>query len=977
MFPKPISTYIVSLNKLIQQPQEHLADTCCQFNDSDVWVHRALLLCRCPMPFLQRLFPGLEVAEASASSPAVYDLRGVSHALFQHLVAYWYTAVVPAGLAPHVQAMLDYWEKELDITLLPMAANDEETDEKARIGHLQDLQRDLGRMLDEQIGCDIDLVVPSPDALEAVAVTFATHRFMLAAQSTYFYAMFCSGFCETHAPVLHLTDPFFTPQVMRLLLAYLYTDQVNAPLPEWIAHDNVSSSKLERSAIRKHSIKCLLLAYAAADYLGESHATLGGALLHAMATNGHQFKCTCHDCALILPAMLAFADTRRNDLPELRARLMTLYTDPVHAIQHLWSQKPFALLIHALLPSGASLIKTLDCSINIANTDHEPRSPLIHEMIEATFRNITKHNAIHVLHALHLCLSQLRSADHVPTWSLPTLDLLHPLLQSTVSMVSLNFDFYCVEYPILVSCVDGVGCGFSIDFLDFLLRHVLDEGIQDANAGIIYQGIVKDLIGRQETVKNVALDDVLFNARAQCADYLARRWISVKSLGGFRNVEKQIMRQMSDDIGIPYRTLSKPFDSDLLSLFTFRPKRSRAITSKTEHHRDIQPYASSNRRRSLGLRRTLSSQVTPTTTAPALSQSLSTSTTKGNRQRSLSAGSSLFQSTLVSARTDPSKGYVNCNTINALSTQPLIHLLSMETEARIRRQGHYASSTSSASSFVSDVSSRWDEVSLLDTLLPLEPIVPVHTTIMVKRKPAPTITVSPTTVPVVVAAADSKLIKFKLPAANELPPRVMSPAHPSLQPPEMNKNKKKKKRALSPMKWSFGHHHHHHHHAPAATPATANASTTVPAPLLSPPEPITAATAAVPAIGPLDTLSTSSSAAVAHAAADGSLVNMATGSNSAAIIVMSTTTTSGGASRAMITPVVGARVELRRRPLPTHATIKYVGPVDFANGTWIGVELDSRLGQNNGSVSGVSYFRTDAHRGLFLRPDDFTILSVP
>jgi hypothetical protein len=243
--------------------------------------------------------------------------------------------------------------------------------------------------------------------------------------------------------------------------------------------------------------------------------------------------------------MLFFTDKKRDDpfLGPLRSALVTLYSDPVHAIEHLWSQKPFALLVHFMVPSAASLMKSLDPSITLDEW-HKPRSTLIFEISDLTYANVTKHNAIHVLHSLHLCFSKLRSADLMPTWSLPTLDLLDPILRSTVAMVSNHFDFYCVEYPILVSCVDGIGCGFSIDFLDFLLKRVLDQGIRDSNAGIIYQGIVKDLIGRQETVKNMALDDVLLNARINCTDYLTRRWLSVRSSGGFRYLEKSTMRQL-------------------------------------------------------------------------------------------------------------------------------------------------------------------------------------------------------------------------------------------------------------------------------------------------------------------------------------------------------------------------------------------------------------------------------------------------
>lgn len=43
-----------------------------------------------------------------------------------------------------------------------------------------------------------------------------------------------------------------------------------------------------------------------------------------------------------------------------------------------------------------------------------------------------------------------------------------------------------------------------------------------------------------------------------------------------------------------------------------------------------------------------------------------------------------------------------------------------------------------------------------------------------------------------------------------------------------------------------------------------------------------------------------------------------------------------------VTPVIGAKVELLRRPLPTKGVIKYVGTVNFAKGIWVGIELESR-----------------------------------
>lgn len=52
------------------------------------------------------------------------------------------------------------------------------------------------------------------------------------------------------------------------------------------------------------------------------------------------------------------------------------------------------------------------------------------------------------------------------------------------------------------------------------------------------------------------VDNVLMDARQQCIDYIAKHWSSIKSQGGFRGVDKEMMRRLSEDLDVSYRTLT-------------------------------------------------------------------------------------------------------------------------------------------------------------------------------------------------------------------------------------------------------------------------------------------------------------------------------------------------------------------------------------------------------------------------------------
>jgi dynactin 1 len=62
---------------------------------------------------------------------------------------------------------------------------------------------------------------------------------------------------------------------------------------------------------------------------------------------------------------------------------------------------------------------------------------------------------------------------------------------------------------------------------------------------------------------------------------------------------------------------------------------------------------------------------------------------------------------------------------------------------------------------------------------------------------------------------------------------------------------------------------------------------------------------------------------------------------------------------------VGQVVELNDGRI---AIIRYVGPVHFQPGDWVGIELERPTGKNDGSVKGERYFDCEQDYGMFLRP---------
>ncbi|EGZ06376.1 hypothetical protein PHYSODRAFT_249237 [Phytophthora sojae] len=71
-------------------------------------------------------------------------------------------------------------------------------------------------------------------------------------------------------------------------------------------------------------------------------------------------------------------------------------------------------------------------------------------------------------------------------------------------------------------------------------------------------------------------------------------------------------------------------------------------------------------------------------------------------------------------------------------------------------------------------------------------------------------------------------------------------------------------------------------------------------------------------------------------------------------------------------PTIGSKVCINGK----HAgVVKFKGHVHYAKGEFVGVELSSPIGKNDGSIKGVRYFECSPSHGLMVRPNDVTLAA--
>ncbi|ETO10076.1 hypothetical protein RFI_27301, partial [Reticulomyxa filosa] len=64
---------------------------------------------------------------------------------------------------------------------------------------------------------------------------------------------------------------------------------------------------------------------------------------------------------------------------------------------------------------------------------------------------------------------------------------------------------------------------------------------------------------------------------------------------------------------------------------------------------------------------------------------------------------------------------------------------------------------------------------------------------------------------------------------------------------------------------------------------------------------------------------------------------------------------------------IGDRVELPEKGI---GTVRFIGPVNFDEGIWYGIELDEKNGKNDGSINQIRYFKCPNPYGVFVKEEE-------
>jgi hypothetical protein len=296
--------------------------------------------------------------------------------------------------------------------------------------------------------------------------------------SAYFASLLGDNFCESMASLVYLPANLIKNNALSNIIQYMYTHDIKVDDPNELCD-----------------------MYTAADYLGME--SLCADLTEHMLDTVHSGHCYCEACVSAVPLFLIFCQSRFLDERTVRLgdRLCRVLTqEPEKAISTFWTHRHMA-----------TLSQTLQDDI---------------------LARVTKANAIESLYGCFCAFSKLAKNDPLWSWCKPLHGTLTSLETKATGIISDHFEYFCCEYPALICCMDGVS--YSIEFLEYLLMHLLEDHMDCKNIGLFYR-MVMHLLERSINDKTTC---ILMTSKSMILQFVASRIGDIQLINGLSMMDK-------------------------------------------------------------------------------------------------------------------------------------------------------------------------------------------------------------------------------------------------------------------------------------------------------------------------------------------------------------------------------------------------------------------------------------------------------
>ncbi|KAI8078857.1 uncharacterized protein BX664DRAFT_270033 [Halteromyces radiatus] len=324
------------------------------------------------------------------------------------------------------------------------------------------------------------------------------HKHILSKHSKYFEAMFACEFEESGATIIFMPCGIFNnTTTLETILQFMYTNEL------------CLEQTTEDMLLQLDQLEDL---YAAADYLGMPQLCID--ITNKLLALGHHCTCYCDACAYIVPFLYALAQPRATDPCMLKltdAALTIMTSDPEKALGSFWT-----------CPSMMDLLQgyTID-------------NPLTQSLLA----HISKTSAIESLHGCYVASYRLLALIEEEEQEEQEESVLQASIKAARSKATLtiasHFDFYCSEYPTLLSCIDGIV--YSSDFMEYLLLRTIHDQMTPENACTLYQGVVRHLMARHAVQHSSHLKKIFHGIKDEIVRYI---FYHVKEIRAHEKFEK-------------------------------------------------------------------------------------------------------------------------------------------------------------------------------------------------------------------------------------------------------------------------------------------------------------------------------------------------------------------------------------------------------------------------------------------------------